>query len=344
MAYNQCTYSGGSATAAGILVWGGSSVNGTNNISYGNISSNNANYTGSCNLTYTCTTPNLAGIGNISSDPLFMNPAAGNFNLQGNSPCIDTGNPNSPLDPDNTTADMGAFYFDQNFTADITVELTPENPPIIVPANGGSFNFNIAIGNNEATTVNFSVWTTATLPGGSEFGPIVNVAISLPGGVVVDRDRVQLVPANAPAGAYVYNAYVGVYPNNIMDEDHFDLTKSAAFDGGIDYTSWDNWGIAFDEISETADEATVQDYMLLNTYPNPFNETSTVNFSLPGNADISLAVYDITGREVRVLQSGYMSAGSHSFQLDAHGMTSGVYFVKLDADRQTITQKIILLK
>ena len=53
------------------------------------------------------------GSGNIDADPLFVDPVNGDFHLQAGSPCIDTGDPSSPLDPDGTRADMGAYYFDQ---------------------------------------------------------------------------------------------------------------------------------------------------------------------------------------------------------------------------------------
>ena len=52
--------------------------------------------------------------GNIDEDPLFVDAANGDYHLTASSPCIDAGDPNSPLDPDGTIADMGAFYFDQN--------------------------------------------------------------------------------------------------------------------------------------------------------------------------------------------------------------------------------------
>ena len=52
--------------------------------------------------------------GNIYLDPMFVDPANCDYNLQENSPCIDAGDPASPFDPDSTIADMGVHYFDQN--------------------------------------------------------------------------------------------------------------------------------------------------------------------------------------------------------------------------------------
>jgi len=58
-----------------------------------------------------CDTENLEGTGNIFSDPLFVSPADSNFRLQPTSPCINTGDPGSPLNPDGTRSDIGAFYY-----------------------------------------------------------------------------------------------------------------------------------------------------------------------------------------------------------------------------------------
>ena len=51
--------------------------------------------------------------GNIDADPLFVDPVNGDYHLTENSPCIDAGDPTSPLDPDGTIADMGAYYYHQ---------------------------------------------------------------------------------------------------------------------------------------------------------------------------------------------------------------------------------------
>jgi len=55
--------------------------------------------------------PIAPGIGDISVDPKFVDAAAGDYHLQSSSPCIDAADPTSPLDPDGTIADMGAFYY-----------------------------------------------------------------------------------------------------------------------------------------------------------------------------------------------------------------------------------------
>jgi len=70
--------------------------------------------------------------GNINSNPMFVNPNINDYHLQPNSPCIDAGDPSSPLDPDGTIADMGAFYFYQPPVADFTADTTVGIPPFTV--------------------------------------------------------------------------------------------------------------------------------------------------------------------------------------------------------------------
>jgi predicted outer membrane repeat protein len=71
-------------------------------------------YSGTVTVTYSDVKGGWTGTGNIDADPLFVDPVNGDFHLQAGSPCIDTGDPNSPPDPDGTPADMGAFYFHQD--------------------------------------------------------------------------------------------------------------------------------------------------------------------------------------------------------------------------------------
>jgi hypothetical protein len=163
--------------------------------------------------------------GNIDALPLFVNPENGNYHLSWAnyplpdstmSPCIDTGDPNSPLDPDGTIADMGAFYFDQNVGI--------EDP---------------------------------VLPGAK--------------------------------------------------------------------------------------------YSLSN-YPNPFNPTTTISFSIPEESNVELTIFNIKGQKIRLLLNDQMTAGEHSVVWNGEDtsrkkVSSGVYLYKLHVnDKTEAVKKCLLLK
>lgn len=87
---------------------------------------------------------------------------------------------------------------------------------------------------------------------------------------------------------------------------------------------------------------------LKQNYPNPFNPSTKIKFDISPSANfdgsVKLAVYDITGREVAVLVNQKLSAGSYEYAFDAKGLTSGVYFFRLNAGDFTAVKKMTLLK
>jgi hypothetical protein len=90
------------------------------------------------------------------------------------------------------------------------------------------------------------------------------------------------------------------------------------------------------EISELA--------LLYPNYPNPFNPVTIIRYSIPKDARLSLAVYDILGREVAILESGVKSAGSYTVNFDASRLASGVYVFRLQADEFSMTRKMLVIK
>ena len=72
-------------------------------------------YSGSVTATYSDIEGGWAGIGNINTNPLFVDPGYEDYHLLSNSPCIDAGDPTSPLDPDGTIVEMGAYYFNHQY-------------------------------------------------------------------------------------------------------------------------------------------------------------------------------------------------------------------------------------
>jgi hypothetical protein len=85
-------------------------------------------------------------------------------------------------------------------------------------------------------------------------------------------------------------------------------------------------------------------FSLQKAYPNPFNPTTTLSFSLPKYSNVILEVYDINGRIISQLTDNNMKAGSHSVIWNAESHSSGVYFIKMVAGEYTSTQKLILVK
>ena len=90
-------------------------------------------------------------------------------------------------------------------------------------------------------------------------------------------------------------------------------------------------------------------FALENAYPNPFNPTTNIGYRLSKNSNIRIAVYDLIGNEVKTLVNGKEHAGSKMIQWDAtdqfgHGVSSGVYIYKLEAEGSIETKKMIYLK
>jgi autotransporter-associated beta strand protein len=85
-------------------------------------------------------------------------------------------------------------------------------------------------------------------------------------------------------------------------------------------------------------------FSLSQNYPDPFNPTTTINYSLPSDEKVRLAVYDILGNEVGVLVNGEQTAGSYQAAFSGANLASGIYFYKLESSGQTIIKKMILLK
>jgi hypothetical protein len=83
---------------------------------------------------------------------------------------------------------------------------------------------------------------------------------------------------------------------------------------------------------------------LQQNFPNPFNPTTNILFSLSGRSYVSLKIFDLLGREVASLISEEIPAGSYSRQWNAAKMSSGIYFYRLQAGSFTETKKLVLLR
>jgi uncharacterized protein (TIGR03790 family) len=87
-----------------------------------------------------------------------------------------------------------------------------------------------------------------------------------------------------------------------------------------------------------------QELRLEQNFPNPFNPSTEIRFSLPNNGRTSLKIYNSIGQEVATLIDGELSRGSHSIPFNGANLASGVYFYRLQTDETSAMQKMILSK
>jgi len=93
-----------------------------------------------------------------------------------------------------------------------------------------------------------------------------------------------------------------------------------------------------------AELTTVSAYHLGNNYPNPFNPTTTIEYSLPSAGHVELVIYNTLGQIVATLVNERNSAGLHQVSFDASGLASGVYFYELVAKDFNQVKKMLLVK
>ncbi len=94
---------------------------------------------------------------------------------------------------------------------------------------------------------------------------------------------------------------------------------------------------------ETMDQ-TPNVFCLYPNYPNPFNPKTTIQYAIPKAGRVSLRVFDLQGKQVKLLVNQYQSPGNHSISFNGSELPSGVYFYKLEIGRHTQIRKMLLIK
>jgi hypothetical protein len=227
-------------------------------------------------------------------------------------------------------------------TPALDVTLTPINPPITVPATGGSFNFNIAALDVGPTQTSFTVWARIKNPNGTYTAPTLGpVTVNPPVGITISRLRTQTVPRPWAPGVYTYLGYANwsfTYP--ALDSSSFTFTKLA---DGSGPSVWEAacYGEPFPGEVITM---TPQIFSLSEAHPNPFNPTTVLSFELQVSSLVNLKVYDLAGRLMVTLVDGWQEAGSHQVTFDGSKLASGLYFVRMEVGDFTAVHKMMLVK
>ncbi len=149
------------------------------------------------------------------------------------------------------------------------------------------------------------------------------------------------------------------YPNGIIRFNSADPlmenhTYSVLLKEGIstidNYTYGLNKAISFTTESPTSvNEINIpEDYSLLDAYPNPFNPTTTIIYSVPKTGFVNLVIYDILGNEISKLVDEVKSAGEYKVEFNSASvqgeLSSGIYIYRLSTEEFTASNKLILMK
>lgn len=92
------------------------------------------------------------------------------------------------------------------------------------------------------------------------------------------------------------------------------------------------------------DHVKINNFYIYPNYPNPFNPATVIRFSIPEAGNIKLGVYNILGEQIALLVDGFTDAGTFEVSWSAENVTSGVYFCRLEAGNQIISNRMVLLR
>lgn len=347
--------------ARGCGVYRNSSANITNSI-FSQSSSASVYAENDCtlNLRFSLSdTDELPGNNNLKANPLFVDAAQHNFHLQPASPCIDAGDPQGEPDPDNTRADLGAFYFNKTAaTPNIVInEISYNQPDDMITGDW------VELYNPDAEPVDVSGWVfkdesddhVFTLPNGTFLAPH--------GYLVLCEDTTEFrqffpdvhpVLGNTGFGLSGSGELVRLFNSSgdIVDSLTFDDNTpwpeeadgegptleliSASYDNAL-AQSWkasqNNGGTPGKRNSSTTDSVgdpqEEQLYFLHQNYPNPFSASSTIGYILLKPAHVTIEVFNALGQPVLTLFDADQGSGAFSIPFSASGLASGHYLYGL---------------
>ncbi len=90
-------------------------------------------------------------------------------------------------------------------------------------------------------------------------------------------------------------------------------------------------------------------FELKNNYPNPFNPTTTIEYTIPVKSDVEISIYNLLGQKVKTIVNGEESAGEHNVSWDGTDFSdsrvaSGIYLYRIVAGDNTQTKKMMFIK
>ena len=82
----------------------------------------------------------------------------------------------------------------------------------------------------------------------------------------------------------------------------------------------------------------------LNVFPNIISRNSQLQYTIPQSQKIRLNLYDISGRKINSITDGVIEPGIYTYDLDSSNLIAGIYFLMLEGEQETITEKVLIVR
>ncbi len=134
----------------------------------------------------------------------------------------------------------------------------------------------------------------------------------------------------------IFNEFLSKYPNDPLAGDidrllNMNVNKNAVANN-------------FVRMNQSQAKEILPEGNSLSNYPNPFNPTTKISFSIPQKSQIKLKVFDVLGREIQILANRVYEVGQYEVEFNANNLPSGIYFYNLTTGNYSLTKKMLLLK
>ena len=250
--------------------------------------------------------------GNFSADPRFIGFGPYKYNIQPDSPCIDVGHPDFPEDPDGSISDVGWYSFNHDNILPEVIGFHPQQTEINLSGDS-TLVFTIDVHDPDDDSLTY-LWTLDHIwqdQSGMEYSKKQ---------LISDDDNIE---------------------HHFDFDGQYQLTCEYSEGNGYGSVTWDIGYVlsAGDENDQFPDEFTLQ-----NAYPNPFNSSTSIFYTIPHPGNLSLNLYDLQGRNISREIISVPQAGRFSKVFDLSGYPTGMYLVEVGFESIVQRQKMVLIR
>jgi len=177
------------------------------------------------------------------------------------------------------------------------------------------------------------------------FGIVAGYAFAGQCGTNTFDQAIETLYATNSFRYYTQYASFGLLPNASGADIYYDCNGSGQYEEGqdgenflqninvaVDVTITDN--VSLEELPSAVTE-------LSQNYPNPFDGTTALDYTLNSSADVTFEVVDLAGRVVVAENMGTQFAGNYTFEIDGSTLSSGVYYVNMTVNGERVTRKML---